>query len=497
MRILLLLALITAELPPYPPGAVPHKRSVLSPKHSEHVASLGKRMAKLAAPVPAVVPNTNLMVSIARSGNSVVLSWTNAAPPFQVQSSLGFTVWKNVGASTSNYSQTVPVTSPNCFYRIRSGPAPPTESGITLGMGGMNFPTKMAHRSSDNLHGLMRGLYGTQNDLFLWYDTLDDIHSISLPGNPTSAGCVTDFFDDNRLAYAERSGTTNRVIEWALDDALTNATIVTSFGFDHPYSAVCSCTYSNRPVIISTDNDVTNLGQMAFMFVWKDAAGAWQQQRLVIQSSTSDTLPTPGLSAVAYHGSVYAFFTRDSSGAVGLVKLSGEPLSVIYSNASWLRYPSITDTKLLISGEAPTIWASVDAAGDRILLAYQCQDGQLWTCVGMENNSTKAHMSVVALHTDDSPYLVAETEWYDSHTSFGILPVWSDASGVTFNTPFWSLACDWDQNGVQGARFDYGAASCKKTWFVPGGNAQVMSYSDDGYCVIFTEDWMNHLCLAK
>ena len=121
----------------------------------------------------------------------------------------------------------------------------------------------------------------------------------------------------------------------------------------------------------------------------------------------------------------------------------------------------------------------------------------MWTCVGMVNNSAKAHMSLVGLGEGDVPYLITETGWYDSHTSFGILPVWADADGITFNTPLWSLDCDWDENGVQGARFDYGASACRKTWFVPGGNAQVLSYSDDGWCVIFTDDWMNHLCRCE
>ena len=116
----------------------------------------------------------------------------------------------------------------------------------------------------------------------------------------------------------------------------------------------------------------------------------------------------------------------------------------------------------------------------------------------MVNNTAKAHMSLVGLgQPGDVPTLITETAWYDSHVSFGIIPVWTDSTGINFNTPLWSLACDWDQNGVQGARFDYETGTCSLAWFVPGGNASVLSYSDDGWAVIFTEDWVNHLCLAK
>jgi hypothetical protein len=170
-------------------------------------------------------------------------------------------------------------------------------------------------------------------------------------------------------------------------------------------------------------------------------------------------------------------------------------LSITYSNANWIP-ASYPDPKIRIMGEAPIITATTDSLHDRIILAYQCQDGQTTFCTEMINNPNRSHMSIVTLNTDEVPVLLGETAWYDSHTSFGLIPVYPGPSGVTFNATYWSQLCDWNANGLQGARMNYGQP-IETTWFCNGADTDVESYSEDGWVVIFDAAWVNRLCNAK
>jgi len=119
------------DTPPLPPGIV---SPLHSPRWTEHRQSLGRHMLK-AAPVPAFVPQGFTMTNISVLNGKVTLAWMNGAPPFQVQENNGHG-WVNAGASTTNHSQTISLNSPQCFYRVRSGPSPPTDSTIWVGPDG-------------------------------------------------------------------------------------------------------------------------------------------------------------------------------------------------------------------------------------------------------------------------------------------------------------------------------------------------------------------------
>ena len=60
------------------------------------------------------------LTRLVRSGSNAVIDWAYGTPPFQLQfkSSLTNTAWSNVGASTTNHTATVPLSSDTGFYRV-------------------------------------------------------------------------------------------------------------------------------------------------------------------------------------------------------------------------------------------------------------------------------------------------------------------------------------------------------------------------------------------
>ncbi len=60
------------------------------------------------------------LTRLVHSGSNAVIDWAYGTPPFQLQfkSSLTNTTWSNVGASTTNRTATVPLSSSTGFYRV-------------------------------------------------------------------------------------------------------------------------------------------------------------------------------------------------------------------------------------------------------------------------------------------------------------------------------------------------------------------------------------------
>lgn len=121
---------VIAALPPMPP--MPPKSRVLkrleSPKGKEHRKSLThvRSVTAEVAPSPAppqvstVLPGSFAITSIKVTGNVVTITWQNGIGPFQVQKRTSLTAaWQNVGDATSLHTASIPVTTPNAFFRVQ------------------------------------------------------------------------------------------------------------------------------------------------------------------------------------------------------------------------------------------------------------------------------------------------------------------------------------------------------------------------------------------
>lgn len=179
-------------------------------------------------------------------------------------------------------------------------------------------------------------------------------------------------------------------------------------------------------------------------------------------------------------GLVWFFFTHDSSGAIGLMRMRPKILALPYPTGVLelvdfdANFIHVNRGDLSPSGELPTIYAVADADG--ILLGYQSFPYVETKC---QYRKLHSRNSITRVRYDKSVTLLGTSEWWSPHIDFPLQAVFPRRDGIYYTMEFQgtqTCALGWNVG-----LFKNGVFSTSQVW--PEG--RITSLSPDGMVLFY------------